>query len=492
MVFRMRFALNPLLAALAAGGLLAVSVRASAPVLEGLPNDRAALGDAFVEAWLAFRDDVDAAPHAEVHPALLRAWFSAAPRFLSRDAARISSNPQVVLAAGSRLAEGARDEDRRLLREIERRHRDSPLFADLLGLRIAAKDRDALNEALGLLGDPEPLVALEGARALAAAGDGRGLEHLRRALERRDRASGAAARALGRYGAEADMARLEAARARGARDESMDVGIGELALRLYFPLYDEMLARRDPSGVRFGVERGLYDTWLAAIGRAAAAGARDSKSLLAAVERERAAAQGWDGEPKRRELGSLIDFWSYVDTSIRVMASAIAWPGDFLEAERRLRYADPGEPLPERFSRRFAAAIAVLSAVGPELDYERLAPPTEAVRFLSPGGDRAADGNFATSWRGGEGAELVLDVAEGARVSRLWIAVGCAGSPGGSVRAVRVSGPSDGPWSIAHRFAGSSRYFEEVPLGAPRAGRITVTMAETTARIGCVAELRAE
>lgn len=478
-------------AAVAPTALADFPARGTAPALPGTPGERSALGEAFLEAWLAFRDGLDSAPRADVHPALFGAWFSSMPRFLARDAARLATNPLVALAAGRRLAAGARDEDRRLLGELEERAAGTLLSPDFRGLRIAAKDREALRESLDRLGDPVPLVALEAACGLAAGGDGRGLEHLRRAVERGDRASGAAARALGRYGAEGDMARLAGARGRGAGDEAIDAGVGELALRHLFPVHGGMLERRDPSGVRFGVERGMYDAWLGAVGRAAAAGARDSAALLARVERERAAAQGWEAEPRRRELGLLVDFWNAVDASVRVMRGAIAWPGDFREALRRLRTPDPAEPLPERFSGRFAAAIAVLAVAGPALDYERLARPAGALRFVSPGGDRSADGSFATAWRGGEGAELVFDVDPRAVVRSLWIASRCPGAPGASARGVRISGARGGAWAVAHRFADGSGYFEEVPLGAARGGRISVAIAGAGPAVACISEIRA-
>jgi hypothetical protein len=481
--------------ALVACGLLAATVLASEPSsLKGVPADRAVLGEAFVDAWLAFRRDIDLAPHAGAHPALLAAWFASTPRFLARDAARVATHPSAVEAAAKRLVDGVRPEDLSLLALLERRAVDPRIAADLSALRIAAKDPEARRQSLSKLDSPEPIVALEGASALAAAGDGRGLEHLRRSLDRRDPSSGAAARALGLYGAEADVARLEAARSGGADPLAVDVGLGELAMRRFFPLQAEMLARRDPSGARFEADGGLYDTWLSAIGRAAAEGARDSKAVIAHVERERGAAQGFEGEPTRRDLQALVDFWSDVDLAIRATGTSIQWPGDFQEARRRLTAVDPDETPPVRFSRRFAAAIAVLAAAGPPLGYERLAPPTDGLRFLSAGGDRAADGNFATSWRGGDGAALVFDIERGEGVRRLWIAAGCAEAKKVSMAALRVRGGSGaGAWSIEHRFEGSSRYFEEVPLGAPRSGRVTVEISRPAGGpIACISELRAE
>jgi hypothetical protein len=485
---------------LAAAAILACSLSTSRgvsaaqpPQLAGLPADRAALGSAFTEAWLSLRRDLDTLSRAGVHPALFEAWFAAMPRPVLRDAARIASDQQVVLAAAARLSDGARDEDRRLLGELERRYGDPPTGASLRALGVVAGDREALRTAEVSLESHEPFVALDGAVVLAAAHDSRGLSDLRRAVERRDGVSSWAARALGRYGEQADAALLEAAGSHGVDPNAVAVGLGEIAVRRAFPLHAAMLARRDPSGRRFDAVGGLYDTWLTVIGEAVAGGARDLTGLLAHVDRRRAQAVGEDGEVLRRELQSLIDFWTEVEACIRATAPAISWPMKFDEARRWLEARGGKEANPEQFARRVAAAIAILSNASGRLEYDHLSTPSPRVALLDADSGRSIDENFATSWRGAAGAGLEMEIDPGAHVDRIWIASGCDGSPGASLRAVRVSGRAkDGPWSISHRFTRASGYFEEIPLGAKRTGRISIEVVEVEGKVACVSELRAE
>jgi hypothetical protein len=466
---------------------------AASPTLAGLPSDRVALGDAFVEAWVSLRRDLDAADGAGVHPALLKAWLAAIPRSVLRDVARIASDQHVAFLAAAQLSDGARDEDRLLLADLERRYSDTPDGAAMSALRIVARDRAALRAAEEKLASHEPLVALDGAVALAAARDGRGLAHLRRSIERGDPVSSYAARALGRFGTEADVALLAAARSRGIDPDAIGVGIGEIAIRRTFPLHAEMLARRDPSGRRFDAVGGLYDTWLTVIGEAVAGGARDLTGLLAHVDRVRAKAVGDAGEVVQRELQALVDFWTEVEACIRATAPTVAWPARFDEASVWISSRDGKGAVPEQYARRVAAAIAVLASAEDPLGYGRLSTPTPGMVMLNAGSGRAADGNLATSWRGAPGAVLEIEIAPGTTVERLWIASPCDGAPGASVREVRVRGrSSDGVWSISRRFERASGYFEALPLGAERSGRLYIEIVEAVGKVACVAEIRGE
>ncbi|MDD5307188.1 MAG: hypothetical protein PHU25_07695 [Deltaproteobacteria bacterium] len=115
-----------------------------------MPTDRAALGDAFVRSWLAFRTDLDTMAHGNVHPALLGAWLDAAPRFLLDDVARLAAEPSVADAARARLGPRgerhppARDEialtDEALRGEAAMR-RAFPLHHLMLGRRDPAGER---------------------------------------------------------------------------------------------------------------------------------------------------------------------------------------------------------------------------------------------------------------------------------------------------------------------------------------------------------------
>jgi hypothetical protein len=483
-------------AALVSCALLAPDRVAAAtpPALSGMPEGRRELGDAFVEAWLSLRRDLDASASSGVHPALVSSWFAATPRPVLRELARVSSDEQVALAAAAQLCDGAQDPDRRLLAELGRRYADSPNSALVLSLRIVAGDGVASRAAEQLLASPEPSIALNGAIVLAAAHDGRGLAHLRRALERGDAISPWAARALGRFGTDADVTLLEGARKRGVDPRAVGVGLGGIAVRRVFPFHAQMLARRDPSGRRFETVGGLYDAWLTVIGAAVGGGARDLTGLVSHVDRVRTQASGDDGEVVQRELQALLDFWAEVEARIRATPPTIAWPARFEEAARWLTNRSVKTAAhPSELARRAAAAIAVLASARDALRYDRLSTPSRAVVTLAPGGGRTTDGNFATSWRGAPGAVLEIEIARGEAVERIWIASPCDGVPKASVREIRVRGRAAGvPWTISRRFDRASSYFEEIDLGGKRTGRLAVEIVEAALKVACVAELRAE
>jgi hypothetical protein len=474
--------------------LLCAEAAAAPPRPADVPGDRERQGDAFVEAWLALRTDLDRMSHGGVHPRLLDEWMAAAPRFLVRDAVQLATAPQVTLAAARRLARRPDDADRALLAELERAHRGQPQAHAYWALRIRARSPRALERALSGLGDPRPAPRLAAARALAAAGDRRGLKQLRKLFDSGGEQSDEAARALGAYGTPADESLLRRALDRPAAGPALRAALGELALRRVFDDHYLALVRRDPSGQRLITSGGLYDTWLDAIGRAVREGVRGAAALVGYTEQlRREAGTGEERDVIRRRLAALIEFWTATNLKLRSTPPRPTWPTGFDEALRRVRgETDDGDATPAGFASRVTASIAICAWTAPGIGHDRLARPTPGLRFITPGGARTADGSFSTSWRLVAGQSLVAELAGAQRVDELWLANTCQRGTGPRVMRLQVRGSAgDDSWTVEAALGRAGRYFERVDLGGRRAERIQLTFAEVEgSEPACLAELR--
>ena len=278
--------------------------------MRGFPKATDEIGDSFVIAWMALRRDMDTMAHGRVHPALLDSWLSSAPRFVAMDCARLSNEPQVILAAASRIAIGATDNDRLFLEDLEKAHRDSPLALHFLALRIKAKDRGATRGALDDFDDPNLLVRTRAAAVLLVAGDRRGISVLKDALRSDIEEMSMAARTIGRFAGHRDMDLLKRALVDSPGNSVLQAARGELLMRRVFPNHHRMLVRRDPKGMRLAVTGGLYDEWFDIVHAGVEQGIENSQGMLSFIRSLRhEAPPGDEGEVRRRRLKSLADFW---------------------------------------------------------------------------------------------------------------------------------------------------------------------------------------
>jgi len=473
--------------------LLGAGIGAAPPKPTGLPSYRTKLGNAFVASWLSLRRDMDSLSHGDVHPRLLEAWLASTPRFLLRDMIHFSSEPQVALAAAARLAKGANDADRALLAELEKTHRGRPLAHVYWSLRVRAGSSEARKLATEELADPRPMVRLQAARALAAAGNPKGRAQLRTLVAAATDQSAEAARALGAYGDQSDQAVLARARARQGDGHAIRAASGELALRKFFPDHHLALVRFDPAGLRFVTTGGLYDTWLDGLGRAIKNGARTPKTLVKGVEDLRRAA--WpddDPEVVRRRIAALVEFLGAVNSRLKNSSPTPSWPGDFGEAMARIRgRTSSDDSAAEVFAARVAAAISVCAWTAERIDHARLGPTTRGLRFITPAGARAADGNLATSFRFLVDPRLVIELDEPSDIDQLWLASTCADGKGARATRVRVVGHHRGKTWERDGKMGMSRYFERVEIGGMRAKRIEISFLDISGEgAACLAELR--
>jgi hypothetical protein len=459
-----------------------------------MPTDRARLGDAFVEAWLALRGDLDTMSHGGVHPRLLGSWLAAAPRFLLRDVVRLATEPQVALAAATRLAAIADDRDRDLLTDLAQVHHGRPLAHAYRAIGIRAGDRRAVDQALDGLADPRGIVRLESARALAAAGDRRGLKQLRRMVATPSELSDLAARAIGAYGTRADEALLAKLIARNEQRAAARAALGELLLRRLFKDYHLAIVRRDPAGQRMTTNGGLYDTWLDAARQAVGQNVKRPEALVDFVEqlrREQRSAGG--GEVVRRRLSAFAEFLAEAGHKLRATGPRPSWPGSFDEALERIRERPRGaDATAEAFAARVAAEIAICAWTARRIDHKRLGPITAGLRFITPGGARADDGSFSTSWRFADRARLVVELSGSRPVTELWLANTCGADRGPSIERVSIVGTSgDNSWSLDAELAADTRYFQRVEIGKPGAERLEITFhVNDKDRPACLAEMR--
>ncbi|MDJ0765268.1 MAG: hypothetical protein QNJ97_19970 [Myxococcota bacterium] len=460
--------------------------------LADVPQSRLQRGDTFVDAWLAFRADLDAMAHVAVHPGLLQQWFDAVPVFLLREAALLATDPNVVLAAASRLKATNSNADRDILIQLAAHYKDVPLNRSLRALLIEAGDRKERRRTRVALLSGTGLKQLDSAIVLALAGDGKGLAFLRRALVERPDVSDLVARVLGRYGAFSEERFISRAHRRHRHHTALKAAWGELGFRRFFPLHHAAFLRRYPSAIAFGTPGGIYDTWLMQLGDLIRQGIRTrGKMALALRSLEAHIADPKVDEVKRRHLQALIDFWRVVDHRISVGPATPRWPPDFKAAIAALNRTATGEAGQVQAD-RISAAIAILNVLGEDLGYDRLSLKTPGLEVLTPGAGRAMDGNLATHWYVPKGGVLTLGIPAGAIPKGLWIMRACAKDQQAPIASLKITGRDRKTrWTSEVKLPGKGRYFEHIPLPEKSARRLAIridTIASTPP--ACIAELR--
>jgi hypothetical protein len=471
-----------------------VAVDARQVTLEGMPADRNARGDAFVEAWLAFRRDLDSLFGLGVHPGQYRTWIEQMPGFLLRDAARLSTSHDVIIDVTTRLATLGGEENRALIRRLKGRYENTTLDRFLRIQLIRSGDRAALSAALRDLNHQLFARRFEGALALAGAGRPEGYKFLRDVFQGGRKGRGPAIVALGRFGKAAEAKFITAALRRSPLDTALRVAHGELVLKERFPYHYRAIASRYPAG--HSVSRdGIYETWLTVIDQAFTPGRGGSEVLFKTINAMRRSPPG-DREPEllKRQLGVLHEFWSAMDARL---ASGLRFPSPkrFADAMTAVSRKRERKEAPEAFvAARVSAAIAVLASLGEPLGYPALAAPTPGLSAISPLGERAVDGNLATSWPVKTGSTLVLEHDGRARLDALLFMVSCPGRADKGVLQVDIAGRDwkHKAWRRRATLGSGTRYFQRAAVGRESAGRITVEVSGVKGRsLACVSEIRA-
>ncbi len=459
--------------------------------LNGLPSDREAQGDAFVTAWLALRQDLDSLFSLNVPPAQYRAWLAEMPDFLLRDSVRMATDHQLIVDIAALLAQRGGARNQALLRRLA--DRAGPIRQVLRMHRVRARDPEALSETMRALNHGNTSRRMEGAVILAGGGRREGFNYLRTAIKTDRWNRSLAARALGRYGGDAEGRFINKALGRTPSDMALRVARGELLMRKQFPYHHRELVARYPIGQGFS-EEGIYETWLIVIERALSAGNGGSDRVFKTInELRRSPPPGRDPELVKRQMAALHDFWSAVDARIAADLR-FPLPVTFSEAMHAVtRPRDRKEDMERFIGARVSAAIAIMAALGDRLRYPDLADPTPGFNAISPLGERALDGNPATSWPVKKGSKIVLEHPKPAVIDTLFVMLSCAEPKGRTSLRLNVEGTNRKrkQWKLRRTLDGGTRYFQSIDLNQESTNRLTITVTDIKGRLACVAEIRA-
>ncbi|MCP4605417.1 MAG: hypothetical protein GY847_33670 [Proteobacteria bacterium] len=452
-----------------------------------------------MEAWLAFRQDLDSMAHSGAHPGLLDQWFGSMPVFLARDAARLATEPQVVLAAATRLAAVGGKTNRQIIAGLEEAYRDRDFGMQLRALSILAGDWEVKRQVVESLKSDWLRRRLSAAIILAQAQEEKGYVFLRRLLQEGKDGSDVAARVLGRFGKESEDNYLARAIRRDPGNRALAAARGELTMRKQFPHHHQMFLRRNPSSSLLSSRDGLYDIWLTAIGNVIHLGAQTSLEVIEALEQlvrypfRGDPPQGGDKEAQRRRYQALVDFWRNVDQQISGTPMRPTWPTDFAEAMQTIsRKSKVRGDTSSVFAGRVAAEIAVCSTVGNKIGYSHLAAPTSGLRILTPRGGRAADGNIATAWHAAKGDTLTFEHSDDSRIETLWIMSACRPGSKAEITSLEILGSGVGKtWTQVVELSLKTRYYQKVSLKGRIARKIGIRVLDTRRSESiCISEIR--
>lgn len=477
--------------------LTSLSSGAHGQRLLDLPKEERELGNDFVDAWQVLREKIDSLATTGGHPALLEKWLVSMPEFLVRDVATLATAPAVVHAAARRLMQIGGQRNLDLLRDLEAVHRSSPLGQSLLAIRMQSGDRELLDKWVKSMNSRWYRERVQAAILLAEAGFERGKTHLKEMVRKGAVGFELAIRTLGRICRQREDVFFEEQQRKHPNNRAVKAARGELAMRFHFPYHYQMLRRRN--SVMFAESRAseMYDAWFVLVGESAEQGARTSVELLRTVEeRQRALPSGEQGELEFRWLQSLVDFWRTVDKQVS-LPSGPRWPRDLPSAKIAAGLGglkpgaeeeNPGGTLDDRIS----ATIALLYSLGRAVGYGHLISHTSRVDILTPGGNRAGDGNLSTAWHGMTGAGLTLRGEGKGSPRRLWVMANCSGQRHRGIEAVEVES-ADGTWSNRPPWDAESRYFQKIELPPNSSNGLRIRILRTRGDLpGCLSEIRAD
>ena len=463
------------------------------PRLAEMPEDRRTRGALFSEAWIAFRQEWDGLFAAKIREEESFAWLDAAPPFLLRDILRSAMDPEVLYQSAMRLAQIRTQQTRRLLSDIQKRYTGKMLGTLLAAAQIVAGDDAVRARALSELKSPVTERRVAAGVTLAAAGVPAGLRYFRGAARLSGEEGRYALWALGRFGQASDEKVLQNLAAQRPEDPAPLAALGELWYRRFFPsTYAGYLAQFRFFSDGYTAD-GEYETWLAATATAVEGGAKTVGQLRADVLKQRKApAFGSERELTDRRLSAFIDFLD--DMSRRATGPAQPkWPRTVPEAVRRMRLKRDPEISAERIAAdRIAACLSLLSSLGPAIDYPRFAEPTPGLRPISPSGERALDGNLATSRHLTPASPLVLEHPPG-KIRSLWVLTACdTGNLPAKTFFVDGMDPQGHAWHVETGLSPSEFVFQEIPVNRPSAGRIRIFPKSNDISISCITEIRTD
>ena len=465
--------------------------------LAGLPAQQEAQEAAFVDAWIAFRREMDGITSLKRHPDLVDAWLGAMPDYLLVDVLRLATDREIVYeAARSLMKRGGAPNVAAVVTAAESCPNAS-LGDQLRMVLVSSGHQDTVRALLKQLEHPIASTRLHAAVILAGGGDHRGINYLKNQVERTT--DGAlAAIALGRFASPEERHGIDRVIERHPLQNARRAALGEMIFRRRFrEVYRLFLKqhRFDRSGY---TEGGLYETWMEAVQMAAKENIKDSGALKAYVSQSmREPPFHRDSETVRRQLTLFFEFLENASALLEG-ASKPPWPTKFEDAVTQMSVIHSRELDPDTLTAgRISAAIAVIAATGKTVGYPRLAMPTPGVRALSASGERTLDGNLATSWQFKQQGRLVIEHLKSIFLKNIHMVAACPmneGRPPKGALTVEVSGRQRASaWKIRQQLSPHRRFFQQIPVEKVSDGRIIlVVTAEDTQALSCVPEIRLE
>jgi hypothetical protein len=469
--------------------------------LSGIPDDPEKAGDAFVAAWLTLREDFNSLSHGGVHARQLNAWLDAAPRFLLRDILRHAREPVLLWHAGRALANGADDRDRALLHALSRHYADAPLGFVYEALRVAAGDADATKDVAARLEDAAAAVRFAAASTLGAAGDARGMRALAQHIQQCDPWAAGAAQVLGRFGGTAELALLTAPEAVQCLGPGAESAAGEIHMRRLFPELHMMMERRDPVGMHFATNDGIYTTWSRVIAEAVARNVTSLPELERFVNAYTLVRAQWQHQPEgvvNRRIAELRIFVKDVLQTHAASRPEPEWPANFAQALQRVEAPHRRAPNARlAFSQRISAAVLLLRDLHERLHHERHEDPGLTEHALFADAERLTDNHLATHLRVAAGQSLTFAFAQPESIGRIWLANTCTAQKGAAIESIEVTGTTREGKETAHTLLllSATRYYQPISVSLPKVVRLTITVgdiAHNATGPACIAELRIE
>lgn len=465
-----------------------------AQTLSDLPPLKRDRGNAFVNAWLVLRGELDALSATKAHPALLDAWVDRLPEPVLVDMLRLATEPRTILAMADKLSRSRKAADQEELVLLQTSTTWQGLADRLVEIRVRGGDRDLASALRIELESEAPVVRLRAAERLGCAGDRAGLLHLRKALaSKREAAITIAARALARCGLEEDKQRLRHLAATRSQDPIALAALGEFLTRFAFPWHYNEMTKRDAAFVHERTPGGTLDTWYACLGRVieqgTSTGSQVPRALLALIR----SGPIFEESPEvfLRRVTSLSDTWSTIEASLSATASTPQWPSRLASALGDLVPVSPQSETPGDRAKRVAAAVALLHTLSGNLGYEKISRGLEVVA-LSPGLERALDRNFATAARLLPGHKVVFDLGRPTAIRELHLSTACAIVEGSQATSIRISPKSDQAGRPKQfQLEPNNRYFQKINLEFKPTDKLEIELLEVSGKgPACFSELR--
>ncbi len=382
----------------------------TASEIKRIPSSEELTNAAFAEAWIAFRRDIDGLCGSRVDARLSTAWFDEMSQSMLRDILKSASDHEVIYQAALRLARMPSNSNRALLSELQIRY-EGIFLGKLIGSAgIKAGNRSVRSQALADLKSPVWEIRAAAGVMLAAAKENAGISYFRSVFKNGGEEGDFATWALGRFGSREEELAIKQELNKQPGNIALRAALGESVFKRIFPnLYLAFLAQFRFFSDGISTE-GLYDSWFVAVEHSVSDGADNNEALRRNLLKLKGKPiVGEDIDIWDRRITLFIEFIEQTETKLKTTATP-KWPKDFEDALQAVR-TRPSRENPNYemiFYNRVASFISLIKTIGPKVNFEELSEPENELGMISPGANRAIDGNIATSQYLQKNTPLVL------------------------------------------------------------------------------------